>query len=223
MELEKEIFKRSNINYNKLLKYGFKKVKDKYIYEKSFLDNEFKAIIYISNGIVEGKVIDLETNEEYLGLRTKMNGEFVNKVREEYKSILIDIKKHCFDNNNFIFNQTNRINDYIINKHDVKPEFLWEKTPGCGVYRNKDNNKWFGIIMNIDMSKLDNKTGEVEIINIKLNEETIQKLLKRKGFYKAYHMNKKSWITIVLNDTLDDSMIKKLIDESYDIINNTRG
>ncbi len=36
-------------------------------------------------------------------------------------------------------------------------------------------------------------------------------------------MNKKSWITIVLNDTLDDSMIKKLIDESYNIINDVRG
>ena len=73
------------------------------------------------------------------------------------------------------------------------------------------------------MSKLDDKSGEVEIINIKLDEETIQKLVKQKGFYKAYHMNKKSWITIVLNDTLDDSMIKKLIDESYNIINDVRG
>ena len=56
-----------------------------------------------------------------------------------------------------------------------------------------------------------------------LNEEAVQKLVKQKGFYKAYHMNKKSWITIVLNDTLDDSMIKKLIDESYNIINDVRG
>ena len=69
--------------------------------------------------------------------------------------------------------------------------------------------------MNLDLSKLDNNSGEVEIINVKLDENKIQKLLKQKGFYKAYHMNKKSWITIILDDTLSDKYIMDLIDESY--------
>ncbi len=184
MNIEAEIFKKSKVNISKALEYGFKKEKHNYILEKEFLDGAFKAIIILNNGVVDGKVIDLETNEEYTNIRTKMNGEFVNKIREEYKKILIDINNNCFSKNTFIFNQTNRINDYIINKYLVKPEFLWEKLPGCGVYRNKHNNKWFGIIMNIDMSKLDDKSGEVEIINIKLDEETIQKLVKQKVIMK---------------------------------------
>ena len=147
-----------------------------------------------------------------------MNGEFVNKVRDSYKEILIDIKNKCFETNYFINNQTNRINKYIKEKYNNNPEFLWEKTPGCGVYRNKNNDKWYAIIMNIDLSKIDDGSGEVEIINVKLNEEKILELLKQKGFYKAYHMNKKDWITIILNDTLSDKEIIKLIDESYNII-----
>ena len=220
MNLEKDIFKRTTINFKKLIEYGFKKEKDKYIYQKNFLNNDFQAIITIDNNEnISSKIIDLQINEEYINIRTEMNGEFVNKVRESYKEILIDIKNKCTEINYFINNQTNRITKYINNKYLDKPEFLWPKFPGYGVFRNKNNNKWYGIIMNIDSSKLENTTGEVEIINIKLKEEKIKKLLKIKGFYKAYHMNKKDWISIILNDTLKDNEIITLIDESYNLIN----
>ena len=220
MNLEKDIFKRTTINFKKLIEYGFKKEKDKYIYQKSFLNNDFQAIITIDNNEnISSKIIDLQINEEYINIRTEMNGEFVNKVRESYKEILIDIKNKCTEINYFINNQTNRITKYINNKYLDKPEFLWPKFPGYGVFRNKNNNKWYGIIMNIDSSKLENTTDEVEIINIKLKEEKIKKLLKIKGYYKAYNMNKKDWISIILNDTLKDNEIISLIDESYNLIN----
>ena len=220
MNIENEVFKRFSVNYKKLEDYGFKKNGKVFILEKNFLNNDFKAIITISsNGKVNGKVIENELDEEYTLLRTEMIGEFVGKVREAYKDVLIDIRKHCFEPNYFIYDQTNRINRYIKEKYHNDPEFLWDNSPGCGVYRNKLNNKWYGIIMNVNYSKLDNKTGEVEIINVKLNEKEIQELLKQNGFYKAYHMNKVGWITIILNDTLKDEVICSLIDKSYNIIN----
>ena len=219
MNIENEIFKRTNVNYSNLEKYGFKKENNIYIYEKTFLNNNFKAIIKIDDkGIVSGKVIDLEFDEEYTNIRTEMTGEFVNKVREAYKDILIDIKKHCFETNYFISNQANRINKYIKEKYKNEPEFLWDKFPGCAIYRNVNNNKWYGIIMNIDLSKIDDGSGEVEIINVKLDENKIPALLKKKGFYKAYHMSKTSWISIILNDTLKDEEIIPLLDESYNLI-----
>ncbi len=222
MNLEEEIFKKSNVNFKKVKEYGFIETKDNYTYEKEFLNNEFKAIINIDKeGKVKGKVIDLSLNEEYLNIRIKsQDGSFVNKVRNSYKDILIDIKNKCFNTEEFIFKQTNRITKYIINKYKDNPEFLWDKYPGCGIFRNKNNNKWYAIVMNIDKSKIDNKTGEIEIINVKLEEETISNLINKKGYYKAYHMNKKSWITIILDDTLTDKEITKLIDESYNIIDN---
>ena len=70
--------------------------------------------------------------------------------------------------------------------------------------------------MNINFNKIDNdKKEEIEIVNIKLDEEKILNLLKQDGFYKAWHMNKKYWITIVLNDTIDDKLLFELVDESY--------
>lgn len=217
MNIEEEIFKRSNINIDKLIKYGFKKNKDTYIYEKNFLDDSFKAVITISDTL-KGKVIDLETNEEYINIRTKMLGSFVNKVREEYEKILLDIKKNCFNETPFISDQSNRVTKYIKDKYNDDPEFLWEKYPGFGIFRNKNNNKWYAALMNIDYSKFSDRSGEVEIINIKIDKNKLNDLLKIPGIYEAYHMNKKSWITIVLDDTLDDKEVFKLLDESYEII-----
>ncbi|MBR3146457.1 MAG: MmcQ/YjbR family DNA-binding protein [Bacilli bacterium] len=217
MNIENDIFKRSIVNTNKLTDYGFIKDNNKYTYEKEFFNN-FKAIITIENNTVIGKVIDLEVNEEYISLRTNTTGEFVNTIREEYKKILEDIKKNCFETRYFIFDQSNRLTEYIKNKYNNTPEFLWEKFKGFGVFRNTNSEKWYALIANVDYSKLDNKTGEVEIINLKLDENKIIELLKKKGFYKAYHMSKKDWISIILNDTIKDEEIEKLIDESYNLV-----
>ena len=220
MNIENDVFKRTNVNLKKLEKYGFIKEKDTYTFEKTFLNNDFKAIINIDNkGHVNGKVIDLQVDEEYSNIRTEMTGEFVNNVRENYKNILLDIRKNCFETNYFISKQANRINKYIKDNYNNEPEFLWEKFPGYGIYRNDKNNKWYAIIMNLDFSKLDNLSGEVEIINLKLDESEITELLKEKGFYKAYHMNKNDWISVILNDTLSDEKIISLLKKSYNLIN----
>ncbi len=122
MNIEKDVFKRFSVNYNKLEDYGFIKEKNNYVLEKNFLNNDFKAIITInSNGIITGKVIDNELNEEYTWLRTEAIGEFVGKVREAYKEILIDMRNNCFKANFFIFDQTNRINSYIKEKFSNDP------------------------------------------------------------------------------------------------------
>ena len=221
MKIEDDIFKRYKVDFQKLKDYGFKIDNDIYIYEKIIL-NDFKVIVIVEkHGKVSGKVIDLEFNSEFTNIRINNTGEFVNKVRDEYIKILKDIRNKCFSFVSFIYEQTKRITKYILDKYGVSPEFLWDKTPGCGVFRNKSNNKWFGIIMNIDKSKLDDGSGEVEIINIKLDEE-VSNLLNNKGFYSAYHMNKKSWISIILDDTLSDRIINNLIDKSFDIINSVR-
>lgn len=219
MNIEGEVFKRSIINLEKVKEYGFKNYEDKYIFEKKFLNDEFKVIFIVdSKGQIDSKVIDLETDEEYLNIRTDMNGNFVNKVRDEYKKILIDIRNNCFDSKYFIYPQTNRIEKYIEDKYSNNPEFLWKKYEGFGVFRNSKTEKWYAIVMNLDLSKLDNKSGEVEILNVKLEREEIKDLLKKEGYYEAYHMNKKDWISIVLNDTIEDNIIFSLIDKSYNLV-----
>ena len=105
------------------------------------------------------------------------------------------------------------LTSFVIKKYNDYPEFLWDKSPGCGIFRNKNNEKWYVVLLNIDYSKLDKtKKGEIEVLNIKVDKEDIEYLLKTKGFYPAYHMNKMNWITIILNGNVSDDKIKKLID-----------
>ena len=219
MNIEEEIFKKGTFIEKKLIEYGFKKENNKYILKKLFLNNSFITEIEIFNNKITGKVIDLEVEEEYTNLRTNSKGEFAGKVRDSYKEILLSIKENCFIENTFLNPQTNRVNNYIKEKYKDNPEFLWSKFPGYAIYRNKNNKKWYSIIMNISSDKLNKEIGEVEILNIKLNEDKIMNLVKKEGFYKAYHMNKKDWISIILNDTIEDKKIFSLIDESYEIIN----
>lgn len=217
MNIEEEIFKRAHVDFNKLEEYGFKKEKDDYIFSKNFMNDDFKAVITVNkDGIVSGKIYDQQTEEEYTNIRIEIAGAFANSVREAYKDILKDIKEKCFTNYFFLSDQANRITQYIIEKYGNNPEFLWDKFPFYGVFRN--NDKWYGVIMNIDKSKIDKGSGEIEIIDVKADEETIASLIKQKGFYEAYHMNKKSWLTIILDDTITDEKIIELIDNSYNLV-----
>ena len=218
MSIESDIFKKSTPDFKKLTEYGFKKTKTSYVYEKLFRNGEFKAQIEIQKtGEVFGKVFDMENEDEFLPLKVEsQEGAFVADIREEYKTILTDIKNKCFSENYFASNQANRITNLIIKKYGNKPEFMWEQAPDFGVFKNPNNNKWYGIIMNIPRSKLTGKDkAPVEIINIKLDRDKIQELLKKDGFFPAWHMNKKTWITITLDETLPDEEIMTLISESH--------
>ena len=157
------------------------------------------------------------SNDIYaLHLIEDADGTFVGKVRETYETFLENLAGKCCVDTPFIFPQSNRLSNLIKEKYNTTPEFLWEKFPGFGVFRNQKSRKWFGLISNIDKSKLDKKhSGEIEILNIKLDKDEILELVKKSGFYPAYHMNKKSWITIILDDTIPDKNIINLIDKSY--------
>lgn len=216
MNIEEEIFKKSICDFKRLEKYGFIKEGNTYVYKTTLKDNEFAVTLKIDeNSKVTGKIYDTDTNEEYTNFRMENENGFSQIIRDEYINILKDIKKNCFIEKTFIYDQSNRIAKLISEKYSSKVESLWDKFPGYGVFRNKETNKWFGIIMNVDKSKLINKTkGEVEILCIKLGDKT-NDYLKVKGIYEAYYMNKKNWVSIILDDTLTDEEIMKLANISY--------
>ncbi len=165
---------------------------------------------------IEGKIYDLDLNEEYINFRIeRQTGEFVSQVREEYQNILEDIAKKCFTKEPFVFKQSNRIAKQIKILHKDDPKFAWTKFPGYGIFRSASSKKWYALIMNVDRSKIEDKVGEVEIINVKLDPENIPILLNKKGFYPSYHMKKKNWISITLDDSLSDEEIIKYIKESH--------
>jgi predicted DNA-binding protein (MmcQ/YjbR family) len=213
--MEQEIFKKSIILKDKLLEYGFIKEKDTYLYKKSILNNNFEIIISIRNNKVKAKIIDKELDEEYLNYRIENQiGEFVSTIRNELRKTLEDIKEKCTLQNIFIYKQSNRISNWIKEKYNVEPEFIWDDDKNA-VFRNNDNKKWFGIIMYVNKNKLAKEDKMVEVMNVKLPPETIDTLVTKQGYYRAYHMNKKYWMSIILNNTKDDKEIMDLINTSY--------
>ena len=213
--IEEEIFKKSIFLIDKCISYGFQKEKDTYIYKKEILNNSFEVILKLKDNKIKGKIIDKELGEEYLNYRIENQiGEFVSTVRDEFINILEDIKNKCTMQNDFVSSQANRIGQWIKEKYQDHPEFLWDDDKNA-VFRNHQNKKWYGIIMNINKNKLDKENKSVEVMNVKLPPEEINELVNQKGFYRAYHMNKKYWITFLLDDTIPDEKLYPLIDKSY--------
>ena len=213
--IEEEIFSKCILVEEKLKKYGFQKEKEEYIYRKSIMNDNFEIVVTIKDNKVKGKIIDKELEEEYLNFRIENQiGEFVSSIKEEFISLLEDIKRKCTIENTYRSPQANRISNWIKEEFKDSPEFLWDDDVNS-VFRNKDNKKWYGIIMYINKNKLDKEDKKVEVMNVKLPPEEIDKLVEKEGFYRAYHMNKKSWITFLLDDTIKDEELQELIKQSY--------
>jgi predicted DNA-binding protein (MmcQ/YjbR family) len=216
--IEEELFISYKSDIKKLKKYGFREVDGTFKFEKNIMDDSFKVEIAISKDKkVNLKVIDNAFGDEYTNFRMEENqGEFVARVRENIQSILLDIRDNCYQKEQFEYDQTLRIVNLIKEKYGDVPDFEWMDDPTCGAIKHKDTLKWYGLIMGIDYSKLEeDKKGYIEVINLKIDDKKIPDLVHENGIYPAYHMNKKYWITVTMDDKQEDSSIMKLIDESY--------
>ena len=218
MSIEEDIFKRYSADFKSLVQYGFEHEDNCYICEKYFHDKNFKAVITITeNGNVSGKVFDLENNDEFLPLRLKNSeGSFAGEIRAEYEKILVEIREKCFEEKYFVYTQSNRITSLIIKRYGNEPEFLWKTFPGCGVFRNPETKKWYAGILDVDRSKLQkDRKGFIEVIDLRLDSERAKEVSSKPNFYPGYHMNKKYWISVILDDSVADEKIMELIEESH--------
>ena len=103
MNIEQEVFKRVFFDFKKLETYGFRKEGAEYRYSKIFMDIFRADIIIDENQVITGKIYDLSFGEEYTNFRRgDLLGEFANKVKEQYISILNDIAIKCSEKWNFI-------------------------------------------------------------------------------------------------------------------------
>ena len=107
---------------------------------------------------------------------------------------------------------------YAEKNYKAKPEHLWEKYPGYGVLRHRENKKWYAVLMDIPQNKVGLEGEEaVDILDVKCEPDMVVSLSLQQGFFPAYHMNKKHWITIILDGTVADHEIYNLLDMSYEL------
>ena len=110
----------------------------------------------------------------------------------------------------------NEITRYIADEYGADEEHLWARYPDYAVFRHHKSRKWFALIMDIPRNKIGlDGTERIDVLDVRCDPLLIGSLLQENGFYPAYHMNKSSWITIALDDTVEAEKIEWLLDMSF--------
>ena len=212
-----EIFKSYQFNQEKARAFGFVENSGVWIYSCQILQSDFIMTVSITVDNVSFQVFDQETGDLYPQVHMEsMRGNFVGSVREACMEILYQIRRACFDVQDFICPQTKRIVTQVQEKYGNQLEYLWEKSPDTAVLRHEGNQKWYAVWMKISWGKLEKgREGQVEAVNLK--HDQVADLLSSKGIYPAFHMNKRYWISVALDDTLSDEEVLKLIEISWNL------
>ena len=210
-----EIFKAYQFNSKKAKEYGFVENQGVWTHSSTILQGDFLMMVTVEDGVLGFQVYDQETGDLYPQVHmTSMRGKFVGSVREACLEVLYEIRKSCFDVQDFIYPQTKRIMTRIQEKYENKLEYLWEKSPDTAILRHENNQKWYAVLMKISWDKLEKgREGLVEAVNLKHNQ--VSDLLVKKGIYPAFHMNKRYWISVPLDDTLSDEQVLELFEGSW--------
>ncbi len=230
MSLESDFFLKKRVNFALLEPYGFLLKEGAYHYSAAIMNGQFRAAITITaDGKVSGRLFDLESGAEYSALHVeRASGAFVHSVRAAYLALLADISEKCFTDLRFIYEQSNRLAAWIKETFGETPDNPFQKAEAA-VFRHAANRKWYGLIMAIPRERLtkapvgkkeaENEADKtpVEIINLKAVPENISELLKIPGIYPCYHMNKKNWVSVLLDGTVSDDLLKELLLKSREL------
>lgn len=214
-----DLFKRKKCNTEKMSAYGFIIKDGKRIYETNIMDGAFRLSVFAAeNGDVDTNLIEIENGEPYVLYKTNASGTFVGEIRAAVETVLTDIANACYDPSVFKTNQAQMAIEYVRKEYGDELEFLWTKFPDNAIWRRKDNQKWYGAILTVNGRKIGlNIDKMVEIIDLRMKADDRNDILSREHYYPGWHMNKKSWYTIVLDDSVEDEEIKLRITESYEL------
>ena len=206
-----------NFSKEKLLQYGFREEAEKLIYRKEILDSSFFIEIVFVNSQLLIEVYDIEFDEIYsLFSVDSAVGETVQNIREHVEKLLSSILGLADESGKISL----EIIDYCNNKYGENHVNPFKKHPDILAYVN-EKNKWYALMSNVEYNKL-NKTSniitKVKILNVKYPTDNISDIIDNQNIFPAYHMNKKHWISIVLDKNIKLETIKELIDISYSLV-----
>lgn len=107
---------------------------------------------------------------------------------------------------------------FISATYHADAEFPWVKYPNYTVFRHRNNQKWFALVLEVPKEKLGlSEQGMLDILNVKCDPIMIGSLRTEPGIYSAYHMNKESWVSVALDGSVNDEKIKMLLDISFEL------
>ena len=206
-----------NLSKEQLNGFGFKEEAEKLIYRKEILDSSFLIeIVFINNQLLI-EVYDLEFDETYsLFSVDSAVGETVQNIREHVENLLSSILGLADESGKI----SSEVIDYCNNKYGGNYVNPFKKHPDILAFVN-EKNKWYALLSDVEYNKLNKNTDittKVKILNVKYPTDRILGIIDNKNIFPAYHMNKKHWISIVLDKNIKLETIKELIDMSYSLV-----
>lgn len=212
------ILKNKSLNVEKIRRYGFQSDGGNFIRCVGILNRMTLVIKIDKRGTVTTEIFDADGELYTLHLVEDATGSFVGAVKTEYAKILSEISEQCFDEQNFKAAQTLKLIEHIREKYSDEPEFLWEKFPRNAIFRRKDNRKWYAALLTVQRNKLGLEGAEeLEILDLRVEPEELNRLVDDEKYFRGWHMNKKSWLTLRLDDTLTFEEISARLEKSYQL------
>ena len=193
-----EFFRRLKVDTRLLEPFGFARKGSCWEYEEEIAGGSLVCRISIDRGgAVSEYVFDAATGDEYSQHRVAgASGKFVGRVRRDVASLMARIANGCFSRDVFKTASARGILAFAVSQWNEKPEFLWKNFPDYAVLRRKDTGKWYALVARLPAGKVGGSgKGAVEIVNLRRTEG-----MEGARFLPAYHMNKKTWATVVLDD-----------------------
>jgi predicted DNA-binding protein (MmcQ/YjbR family) len=212
------LLSRHKLNSVLLEKAGFCKDNGVYQCRKSFADPNFYAIIRINEELFEVKVYETSFDEEYIPFTLKsVQTPLVAGLREQVNEWVETILETAFDQNDV----KSRLIEYGKEKHHSVPEHPFDEEPyqASTVLRVSKGGKWYALFMDVKAKAMGFKDeGEVDVVNLKADPAEMASILDQRHFFPAYHMNKKLWISIVLDETTPWEKTISLLDQSFALV-----
>lgn len=208
--------KEHNFSKEQLKGFGFKEEAEKLIYRKEILDGSFLIEIVFVDSQLLIEVYDLEFDEIYSLFSVDSTvGETVQNIRENVENLLSSILELADESEKI----SSEVIDYC-NKYGGNHVNPFKKHSDILAFVN-EKNKWYALLSAVEYNKLNKNTDittKVKILNVKYPTDNILDIIDNKNIFPAYHMNKKHWISIVLDKNIKLETIKELIDISYSLV-----
>ena len=213
----RELTKHKKPIREKLLSFGFVEKDGRLLFQTKICGEEFRlTVIVAKDGAIDTDLYDLENECEYVLYKTNAAGEYVGMIRSAVRREVEIVVSACYEDASFWHPQTLRLIKYVKETYGDELSFLWEDDRNNAIFRNKMTEKWYGLISAIPLSKIgypSSDRGEVFVFRCKLEE--LPPKYASLPILPGYHMNKKSWATIVLDESVSDQDLFQFLERSY--------
>ncbi len=201
------------VDENALRELGFLPKEGDWFLERQAQTCGFSIAYRIQKNSCRVEVTDTESGWEYdLFNVPSSGGATVTALREEVDAFLSRVGAACFG----VRPHRVEVLRYCRETYGTEADYPFRDST-AQVLR-KPSGKWYGLLMTIPAEKLGlQKKADVEVINLKATPERIANP-DFQFVFPAWHMNRKYWISVLLDSAIPQELLHTLLDESYNLV-----